>query len=176
MKFSSTFQAEGIPFEHDRPIWGRNRFNPCPAILVPARRGSLREQSSDKRHRISLAWRGTSRHALPKAEGEDHLRVPSRVGIGAAEQSERFTEMWPKVIANKSRGVCAPSQPIWAGKRSLLSGMSAFSKPQPTRHNHVAQRLCTLGDVVTSPLFRLHLQSGAAIPQILAVDDHSLRP
>ena len=83
---------------------GRNRLNPCPAILVPARRGSLREQSSDKRHRISLAWRGTSRHALPKAEGEDHLRVPSRVGIGAAEQSERFTEMWPKVIANKKKG------------------------------------------------------------------------
>ena len=44
-----------------------------------------------------------------------------------------------------SRGVCALSQPIWAGKRSLLSGMSAFSKPQLTRHNHVAQRLCTWG-------------------------------
>jgi hypothetical protein len=37
--------------------------------------------------------------------------------------------------------------PSLSGQASALSssGMSAFSKPQLTRHNHVAQRLCTWG-------------------------------
>ena len=64
-----------------------------------------------------------------------------------------------------------------SGQASALSssGMSAFSNLS-SRGTTTSHNAYVPGGRGTSPLFWLHLQRGAAIPQILAVDDHSLRP
>ena len=43
------------------------------------------------------------------------------------------------------RGLDASSQPIWADKRLFLKWDEWLQQPHLTRHNHVAQRLCTWG-------------------------------
>ena len=43
------------------------------------------------------------------------------------------------------RGPDASSQPIWADKRLFLKWDEWLQQPHLTRHNHVAQRLCTWG-------------------------------
>jgi hypothetical protein len=137
---------------------------------VPTRRHMFSSDTHPRPHYgcrppLSLGWLPRRRTCLPPGHSlccahdqhmrSSHLRISCGRGGTAPPDAQRCHAPLHKLRSSSNwagkrafrvgRGVCAPAQPIWAGKRSLLKWDKCLQQPQLTRHNHVAQRLCTWG-------------------------------